>query len=303
MTIKFNVKCKDGRVLSATQYLPATAANNRFIIINSALGIKQDFYRALAQYLTEHGCSVITWDPRGIGGSQSENIKTDPAQLRDWGSLDLDALLHHVTDNQWARWQDITLIGHSAGGHLTGLCQSLDKIKQIILISSGTCSWKLYPLSQWPKMLLTWYLLLPAVVKTLNYLPGKLGIGHDLPKGIALEWRNWSTNQEYLFSDKTLKQTYYHEYQGSIHAVGFTDDVSFSPRKTIEDLIARFPKAKKQLQIFHPSEFRQKHIGHFGFFKQDQQQLWQQIILEQLPKVIAEGNITADNHEQQKDSA
>ncbi|WDE01072.1 alpha/beta fold hydrolase [Thalassomonas actiniarum] len=300
MTIKFNVKCKDGRVLSATKYLPATASNNRFIIINSALGVKQDFYQALAQYLAEHGCTVITWDPRGIGGSQSENVKTDPAKLRDWGSLDLDALLHHVTANHWARWQDITLIGHSAGGHLVGLCRSLDKIRQIILISSGTCSWKLYPLSQWPKMWLSWYLLLPALVKIRGYIPGKTGIGHDLPKGVALDWRNWSTSKEYLFSDRTLEQTYYHEYQGNIHAVGFSDDIGFSPKKTIEDLMARFPRASKQLQIFHPSEFRQKRIGHFGFFKRDRHHLWQQIILDQLPKADAKDEITPDRRNLQE---
>jgi len=283
MTIKFNISCGDGRVLSASKYLPAAAAGNRFIIINSALGVKQDFYRPLAQYLAENGCTVITWDPRGIGGSKTDNVKTDPAQLRDWGSIDLDALLGHVTKMGWARWQDITLIGHSAGGHLIGLCPSLDKIQDIILISSGTCRWRLYPRRQWPRMWLSWYLLLPVIVKVLGYIPAKPGIGHDLPKGVALDWRNWSVSKDYLFSDQSLEHSYYRKYRGKIRAVGFSDDLGFSPKKTIEDLLDHFPNANKELKIFHPKELKQKKIGHFGFFRHNQHNIWQQLILNDLP--------------------
>jgi len=198
------------------------------------------------------------------------------------GQIDLEAILNHIVDENWTDWHKITLLGHSAGGHLVGLCRSINKIKNIIFISSGTCTWRLYSIKQWPKMWFAWYLMVPIVSKVLGYVPGKFGVGHDLPKGVALDWKNWSTNKDYLFSDASLVDVYYHKYKGKIHAIGFSDDVSFSPKKTIDDLMKHFPNAKKSTLIFHPEEFKQNKIGHFGFFKQHNQNAWTEVILKNL---------------------
>lgn len=282
MTTKFSVTCEDGRVISATKYCAIRSSKDQLIIINSALGVRQSFYQALAQFLSEHGQTVITWDPRSIGESQMMKAKDDPAKLRDWGAVDLEAILNHVVDENWTSWQKITLLGHSAGGHLVGLCRSLNKVKNVILISAGTCGWSLYPMKQWPRMWFAWYLMFPTLIKTLGYIPGKFGIGHDLSKGVALDWRNWSIKKDYLFSDETLTKTYYHQYEGAIHSIGFSDDIGFSPRKTIYDLMERFPKATKHIQIFTPKELCQNKIGHFGFFKKDNKKLWEKLILNTL---------------------
>lgn len=284
MTTKFNVICADGRVIAATKYHAINSLSSQLIIINSALGVRQSFYQALAQFLSKNGYTVITWDPRGIGESKFMNIKTEPAKLRDFGGIDLEAMLNHIVDENWSSWQNITLLGHSAGGHLVGLCRSINKVKNIVLVSAGTCSWHLYPIKQWPRMWFAWYLMFPILVKFLGYVPGKLGIGHDLPKGVALDWRNWSTNRDYLFSDNTLINTYYHQYRGNIHSVGFSDDVGFSPTRTIHDLMKRFPKATKQIKIFKPKELGLKKIGHFGFFKSDNHLIWEKILLNILNK-------------------
>ena len=51
MTTKFKVGCGDGRVLAATRYQAAGDSGNRLVVINSALGVRQSFYQALALYL------------------------------------------------------------------------------------------------------------------------------------------------------------------------------------------------------------------------------------------------------------
>ena len=282
MTTKFKVGCGDGRVLSATRYQAAGDSGNRLILINSALGVRQSFYQALALYLAARGYTVVTWDPRSIGESRKGNIKRDPARLRDWGMLDLEAVLQHLVDANWATWQTITLLGHSAGGHLVGLCPSLSKIQNIILVSSGTCSWHLYPIRQWPKMWFAWYLMIPTLAKALGYVPGKFGIGHDLPRGVAMDWRNWSISRHYLFSDDSLGETYYHRYAGAIRAIGFSDDVGYSPESTIQALMKRFPNAQKQVQIVRPRELSLDKVGHFGLFKPDNQPAWQRLLVHSL---------------------
>jgi len=279
MTIKFNVTCDDGRVIFATKYPAAQPSRNQLIIINSALGVRQSFYQPLALYLAENGYTVISWDPRSIGESNTGNIKTDSARLRDWGAIDLEAILNHVVDENWSSWKNILLFGHSAGGHLVGLCRSINKIYNIILISSGTCGWRLYPIIQWPRLWLAWYLMFPILLKTLGYIPSQFGIGHDLSKGVASDWRNWSTSKDYLFSDSTLTNTYYDQYDGAIHAIGFSDDVGFSPPNTIYDLMNRFPNAVKKIKIFQPKELNRNKIGHFGFFKKDQKNCWEYVLL------------------------
>lgn len=279
----FTVTCPDGRVLTATHYqatATATAtANARLVLINSALGVKQYFYQAMAQFLANQGFIVVTWDARGVGHSALADPKTDDARMRDWGQIDLEAILNHIVTADWARWQDISIIGHSAGGHLVGLCQSITRITHIIMISSGTCYWRLYSRLQWPRMLSAWYLLMPTLARVFGYIPGKFGLGHDLPTGVCMDWRNWSLQPQYLFSDPSLGEHYYHSYDGKITALGFSDDVGFSPKKTVEHLMTKFPNASKRIDILDPQDINQKKVGHFGFFKQKNQQAWQDLLI------------------------
>jgi len=288
MTTKFNLTCPDGRTLAVTKYEAGSGRQKHFIIINSALGIKQEYYQKIAHYLQKQSCTVITWDPRGIGGSGLKNVKKDTAKLREWGSHDLEAILNYVVQQGWVQWQDIHLIGHSAGGQLVGLCPSIHRIKYLYLICSGTGNWRLYSKKQWPRMLAAWYLLVPSVLAIFGYIPARLGVGHDLPKGIAQDWRNWCLNKDYLFSDSSIKQTFFSTFEGKLHAIGFNDDVGFTPKSTINDLIKRFTNAQKTLEVYHPAQLMQKKIGHFGYFKLKDESVWTETLLK--PIIEASSN-------------
>lgn len=282
MKTKFTITCADGKKLAACKYTPDNINTQKLVVINSALGVKQSFYEPLAMYLSEHGFTVITWDPRGIGLSSQDDIKTDQSKLREWGQLDLTALLDLVVAKQWADWQNITLIGHSAGGHLIGLCPRIKDLQKVILICSGTCAWHLYPKVHQPKLLLAWHIVFPLLYKTIGYVPNKFGIGHALPEGIARDWRKWSLNKNYLFGDNSLGEHFYASYKGQLDAVGFSDDNGFSPKNTIYDLVRRFSIARSKIEIFEPSQFQRKSIGHFGLFKPNNKHIWEQLILSKL---------------------
>jgi predicted alpha/beta hydrolase len=281
MNNHISITCADKRELSASFHAATSTEGTKksFIIFNSALGIKKEFYTHFISYLNSLGHPVLSWDARGIGASvHPEGVKNDQAKMRDWGQLDLEAVIKYVTNAKLARFDDITIMGHSAGGHLIGLAPSIVKIKEIILISSGTCSWQLYPIKELPKIAFSWLALVPLAVKFYGYAPGNIGIGHDLPKGVIMDWRNWSLKRDYLFSDPSIGEHFYSKIKARIQAVGFSDDSGFSPPKTMQDLLAHFPESLTSLNTYSPNDLNKKKIGHFSFFKKKNSALWERVI-------------------------
>jgi predicted alpha/beta hydrolase len=271
------ITCTDGERLAYTLSTPApelAAVPERYIIINSATGVQRGYYHAFAQHLCSLGCHVLTWDARGIGESQKEHARHSVVRMRDWGALDFEAVLQHVHALASGDWQRISVIGHSSGGHLSGLAPSLRHVKNLILIASGTCDWRLYPIKQWPRLLLVWYGLAPLMLKTLGYWPGRLGVGHDLPSGVAWDWRNWSATRGYLFGDMKLDLSGYSEFSGHLLALHFTDDQDFAPPNTVRDLVKRFSNANTDLHEYDPRSQKRPSVGHFGFFHKKHVTLW-----------------------------
>lgn len=275
------ISCSDGTRLACTLTTPLEghAAKReerpaRLVIINSATGVQRGYYRAFAEHLTASGCHVLTWDGRGIGESITGHARHSAARMRDWGSLDFDAVLNHAATLVSGDWQRITVIGHSSGGHLTGLAPSLRHVQHLILLASGTCDWRLYPKKQWPRLLAAWYGLAPVLLSTLGYWPGSVGVGHDLPPGVAWDWRNWSVQRGYLFADRSLHLEAYQQFSGRLLALHFSDDQDFAPPKTVRDLVERFPNADASIQEYNPRIHRHSPVGHFGFFQKKNADLW-----------------------------
>jgi predicted alpha/beta hydrolase len=271
------IQCSDGTRLACTLNAPQAepaAAPPRYVIINSATGVQRGYYRAFADHLTALGCHVLTWDARGIGDSKTGHARHSQARMRDWGALDFEAVLKHVLELASGDWQRISVIGHSSGGHLSGLAPSMQYVKNLILVASGTCDWRLYPPMQWPRLLAAWYGLAPVVLRTLGYWPGRMGVGHDLPPGVAWDWRNWSVQRDYLFADASLDLIAYAQFSGSLLALHFHDDLDFAPPDTVRDLVKRFPSAHARIQEYNPRLQGHQSVGHFGFFQKKNADLW-----------------------------
>ncbi|HLD64890.1 MAG TPA: alpha/beta fold hydrolase [Pseudomonas sp.] len=268
------IRCADGRELAATLHRHQTAERRGVLLVNAATGVPQTYYRRFAKHFAHSGFDVLTWDPRGIGASRQGSARGDRARMRDWAELDLEAMLQATVEQLQVPWDAITLVGHSSGGHLCGLAPSLQQVPRLILLASGTCTWRLYPRIQWPRLLGAWYLLAPLLLRSLGYLPARLGVGHDLPPGVAWDWRNWSLNPDYLFSDPHLDTRGYRIYGGRILSLSFADDQAFSPAATVHDLLAHFPAAQREHREIRAQDHGLKSIGHFGFFQQRNQALW-----------------------------
>ncbi len=272
------IQCSDGRRLAATLFAPAASDTPaRYVIINSATGVRRTFYQAFAQFLCNAGFHVLTWDARGIGESAIGPARHDPARMRDWGALDLEAVLQHALALAKGDGSRLAVVGHSSGGHLCGLAPSLYRVARLALVASGTCDWRKYPRHEWPRLLGAWYALAPLMLHTLGYMPGRLGVGHDLPPGVAWDWRNWSAREGYLFSDPSLDISGYAAFSGALLALHFTDDTGFAPPDAVADLLRHFVNAQPSRVAFDPSGRGHRPVGHFGFFQQKNADLWPRV--------------------------
>lgn len=269
------VQCPDGVRLACTLTVPEVSSGvPRYVILNSAAAVRRGFYSAFASYLAGCGFHVLTWDGRGVGESAEEHARDDPARMRDWGILDLEAVLQHVGELAGGDWSRVALLGHSAGGNLCGLAPSLSRINRVVLVASGTCDWRLYPKREWPRLLAAWYGFAPLMLSMLGYVPAKFGVGHDLPRGVGWDWRNWSAERGYLFSDPTLDLRGYAGFSGDLLSLNFTDDTGFAPPATVSDLLRHFSSARIERRTFDPVLESHRPVGHFGFFRQENEDIW-----------------------------
>lgn len=267
------IQTEDGRLLVGNWIRASGALPVRgTIVIHSATGVPCTFYNAFATYLSEHALDVFLWDARGIGKSATVHARDDSATMCDWGQRDQQAVLHHLRSADPSR--KLVIIGHSSGGHLSGLAPLTSKADALILIASGGCDWRDYPPSQWPRLLAAWWLAMPLLLKLWGYLPAWAGVGQDLPRGVAQDWRRWSLTKGYLFGDATLDTTGYSGYCGPLLALSISDDQGFAPPGTVRALLQRFLNAKTQHHEIPAAEGHRGRIGHFGFFKSQNAALW-----------------------------
>jgi predicted alpha/beta hydrolase len=273
---RIDIVCADGRCLAAHWVRAATGeAAAATAVVHPATGVTRGYYAAFARHLADQGLDVLLWDPRAIGDSASSPVRTDRTTMRDWGQHDQQAVLHYIRAQHPHR--PVVIVGHSSGGHLAGLAPLTASADALILIASGTCDWRDYPPTQWPRLLAAWWLVAPVVLTLWRHLPAWAGAGHALPLGVAREWRRWSLTRGYLFGDPTLDTSGYAAYRGPLLALSMADDRGFSPPATMRALLQRFSGAQIEHQQIAAADGAGGRIGHFGFFRAHNAALWPRV--------------------------
>lgn len=270
----------DSHHLTAYAYIPAQKAKAN-VIIAPAMGVTQQYYHALANWLLEQGFAVTTFDYRGIGESQSQHLRDYQLDVLDWAQLDCSAVLAHVIDNTE---QDIYWLGHSLGGQIFPLIEQIERVKKVISVSSGTGYWRYNAPSLRNKALLMWYFIVPLSIRLLGYFPGKkLGIIGDLPRQVISQWRRWCLHPDYCVGVESERiRARFEQINVPIRSLVFSDDEMLSLRN-MQDLHALFGGTDKQLLSVTPQEMGVMRIGHLGFFKpQFADNLWPKLLLPEL---------------------
>jgi predicted alpha/beta hydrolase len=249
----------DGAPLAATLFVGGGGLRRRTVVIASATGVRRRYYAPFAGWLAERGYDVVTFDYRGIGSSPGRRRAT----MHDWGELDLAGVVSWAR----ARSQRLGVVGHSVGGQLIGLLPRPSDLDAVVSIAGQSGDYRLWPMPLRLAMAALWYGVVPGVTHAVGYLPGALGVGEDLPAGVALEWARWCRTSDYLWGAEP-DRVRYAEVRAPVLALSFAGD-TYAPEAAVDALARLFVNADVDRR-----HLAQPRIGHFGFFRAHRRALW-----------------------------
>jgi predicted alpha/beta hydrolase len=255
------VRAADGYALAASVYEPRRPPLGT-VVVASATGVRRSYYAAFASWLAARGRRVVTFDYRGIGGSRPEDIAHFDASLLDWAERDLQAVLQFASEAG-----QVDVVTHSVGGQMLGLVPDPSAVRRVVMVGSQSGDLRLWPTAfDRARYRALWYAVVPGIAGTLGYLPGALGIGEDLPGGVAREWARWCRTPGYMVGgrDGDKRREAYRRLAVPILAFGFEDD-AYAPPSTVDALLALYEKAS--IRRRHVAR-REARVGHFGFFRE-----------------------------------
>lgn len=270
---KLRLRTADGCEIGAFLYAALRPRSPRRVaVVHGGAGIPAIRYSRFARFLAEWGIPVLTYDYRGIGLSRPPQLRGFQATIEDWAEYDAAAAIAWLRE----RFPHDELVGisHSIGCLSLGGAPNANEQARVILVGAHTGYFGDYrPLYRVP-MALTWHGLMPAITRCLGYFPAnRLGLGEDLPEGMALEWARrrapdlrprkgdpWRDRRWTLLERCAALRS-------SALAICVSDDAFATVRGT-KRLLSYFPGLSScELIAYKPSDAGVRQMGHFGFFR------------------------------------
>jgi predicted alpha/beta hydrolase len=149
-------------------------------------------------------------------------------------------------------------------------------VDALVIVSSGSGYWKN---TAWPAKrdsFRLFQILVPLLTPLFGYFPGKrMRVIGDIPKNVIWQWRKWCWHPDYFFGfADAASRADYKAMTIPMLSYSFTDDDLMSATST-EALHKFYANAPIEHRRFTPAELDAKHIGHFGFYREDfSQSLW-----------------------------
>jgi len=274
---RITITCADGVHLHG-HFTPASGgAPGLPVLLSPATGVKQHFYLRFVSWLAAQGHDVLVFDYRGIGLSRHGHLKHNKATLAEWGQLDqvaaLDWLLQRTGRDQ------VLMLGHSAGGQMIGLLPNHQRVARLVGVSASTGWFRGMRLGFRLKAHLGLRCLVPLGTLVKGYGPtSAVGLGEDLPAGVARQWGQWCAAGGYATNAIRGKpeQDFHAEVRTPITVLYAEDDDIATPT-TVADLLRTFPSTQKQAMRIKPASHGLKAIGHIDWFRASHQALWPMI--------------------------
>lgn len=268
------LRAADGYPLGAVFYAAQRPGSPRRVaVVHCGAGIPARRYRWFAQFLAEWGISVLTYDYRGVGLSRRSPLRGFAATTADWVEYDGAAAI------AWLRKRfphdELVGISHSIGALALAAAPNAADQDRLLFIAPHTAYFGDYrPLYRLP-MAVLWHGIMPVVTRLAGYFPARrLGLGEDLPAGIALEWaqrrssdlRGAGSPRERERIHRLLDQAA--RLERPALAVTLTDDAFATPAGA-RRLLSYFPRLQARQVVLGPQDVGVPRIGHFGFFRRE----------------------------------
>lgn len=271
----------DGYMLKGLWAVPF-AENKGTVVMNSATGVKKEYYVRFAQYLVQSGYCVLLYDYRGIGESAPKSLKGFKTNMHEWGTLDMNGALNYVIKEK--NISKVIWLGHSVGAQMMGLLQNRDSITKVIAVNASTGYWNYFTFPYSYMVLGLWLFVGPPLTILNGYAPmSKIGWGEDLPSGVYFEWRKWCLNKKH-FTEVLVQKTgsaIFSDFTAPITAIHTSDDY-IANKKTVAKLLEFYPNSDSKSYCIEPKEYGFSKIGHTGIFrKKFENSLWP-FILQQI---------------------
>ena len=265
----------DGYPLIGTLYTPEHGIKAN-IVVACATGVPQPLYRRFAEYATQFGYQVLTFDYRGVALSAPKQLKGFKMSYLDWGALDLAAAIDFLAQDPIP----LFMVGHSYGGQALGLAPNHAKVTAMYCFGTGA-GWHGYmPFKEKMKVQVIWNIIFPPMVALTGYLPwSKLNMGADLPIGVYQQWRKWCKNPTYFFAhpEQHALIAQYAQVKTPIYAVSALDDDWALPNSR-HAFMQHYSNAPMQFINISASDYGLKEIGHMGYFRKGSEKIWDEIL-------------------------
>ncbi len=276
---ELRIRARDGAALAATFH---RGAGPDCVVVAGATGVKRQVYAPFARFLVSKGFSVLTFDYRGIGGSRPQSfdgagqaqpgpLRGFEARMQDWGTHDLDAALAWAVDN--AKPRRLLVVAHSVGGQLLGLADHADLVDAAAFVGSQSGYWGHWPLATRAGIGLLWFALIPGLSPLLGRFPSRrLGLGEDLPRGVAEQWARWGRDPDYLLRGDAKRREQFAQLRLPLLMVSLDGDF-YAPHAAVDALAGFYSGAKVERRRLP----RTPTTGHFSVFRPGDPQLWAEL--------------------------
>jgi predicted alpha/beta hydrolase len=259
-TADVDISAEGAQSLKGTVYVPD--APRAWLLINSAMGVRRSFYRHLAAHLAVQGIGVLTYDYRGIGDSV---LADADVRLEDWGRGDFPAAIGWLRAIYAPR--RLVVLGHSVGGQLLGITPAIREVDALVGVACQAGHWRHWSGLERAKVFTFWYAAIPLMTaRGGTFAASMLGLGQDLPAGVARQWAEWGRDREYIRSRTVGPQPQFYDDIRCRLRTYLVEQDNLAPERAVRAWHDWFPNADREFVNLGSHTSAGRRIGHFGFF-------------------------------------
>lgn len=277
MQIQFTAA--DGVPLTG-QIIPAQQPK-AVVLLNPGTATKTTFYIPFAQFLAEHGYTVMLWNYRGFCESRQGSLKGSDICFSDIGLKDIPAAIAKAKTLH----PNLPLycVGHSAGGQQMGFAHNCNELSGMVAIAVSTGYFSSMPKDYRFKAHLFFKVISPISSALFGYVKAeKLNLMEDLPPKLAKEWGRWCAHKDFFFDPKFAKEKpelkNYRTFNFPVQ-VFTADDDEISTAFNVKSLWKNIKSTQPiEFKLYQASAMPKKAVGHFGYFRKANQSIWQDVL-------------------------